>query len=166
MSVEDYFATVFPAGAGRVAEMIDESAFFTANTQRRSGEWMLLIVFFALVVAGLAWFALGPQLGGDARINAARLVLALAVFLLSSDVLGGAFAHLRAATSMAAVRYRLSGSRTREHLHGDVVQAMADYNAFVEGAPLPLPGVFKRRQADLNRAWQEYKRLSGIGVRA
>lgn len=163
--IGDYFATVVPAGAGRVAEMIDESAFFTADTQRRSGELMLLILFFALVAVGLAWFAFAPQVDGSVRVITARVLLAFAVFLLSSDVLGAAFAHLRAAASMDAIRYRLSAARARAYPQGDVLQAMADYNAAVEGAPLPLPGVYQRRQDDLNRGWADYKRLTGIGSR-
>jgi hypothetical protein len=91
--------------------------------------------------------------------------MAFAVFLLSSDVLGAAFTHLRAAGSMNAIRYRLSAARARKYPQGDVLQAMADYNAAVEGAPLPLPGVYRRRENDLNRAWADYKQLSGIGSR-
>lgn len=166
VGIEDYFATVAPAGAGRTAEMIDESAFFTADTQRRSGELMLLVLFFALVAVGLAWFAFAPHLEGSVRVITARVLLAFAVFLLSSDVLGAAFAHLRAAMSMEAIRYRLSAARDRRYPQGDVLQAMADYNAAVEGAPLPLPGVYRRRQDDLNRSWADYKRLTGIGRRA
>lgn len=166
LAIGDYFATIAPAGAGRVAEMIDESAFFTANTQRQSGELMLLVLFFALVVVGLAWFAVAPQLDGSVRVVTARVLLAFAVFLLSSDVLGAAFAHHRAATSMEAIRYRLSAARARRYPQGDVLQAMADYNAAVEGAPLPLPGVYRRRQEDLRKSWADYKQLTGIGGRA
>lgn len=166
MPIGDYFATVAAAGPGRAAEMIDESAFFTADIQRRSGELMLLVLFFTLVAVGLAWFAFAPQLDGSVRVITARVLLAFAVFLLSSDVLGAAFAHLRAAASMDAIRYRLSAARARRYLQGDVLQAMADYNAAVEGAPLPLPGVYRRRQHDLNRSWADYKQLTGIGSRA
>jgi len=164
--IEDYFATIAPAGPERVAEMIDESAFFTADLQRRSGELMLLIMFFALVLVGLTWFAFAPQLDGSVRVIAARVLLAFGVFLLSSDVLGAAFAHIHAATSMETIRYRLSAARTRHYPLGDVLQAMADYNAAVEGAPLPLPGVYQRQQDELNPAWAEYKQLTGIGSRA
>ena len=164
--IGDYFATVAPAGAGRAAEMIEESAFFTADTQRRSGELMLLVLFFAVVAVGLAWFAFAPQLDGSVRVITARVLLAFAVFLLSSDVLGAAFAHLRAAALMEAIRYCLSAARDRRYPQGDVLQAMADYNAAVEGAPLPLPGVYRFRKVDLERSWADYKRLTGIGYRA
>lgn len=166
MAIGDYFATVAPAGPGRGAEMIDESAFFTADTQRRSGELILLVLFFVLVAVGLTWFAVAPQLDGSVRVITARILLAFAVFLLSSDMLGAAFAHRRAAASMEAIRYRLSAARARRYPLGDVLQALADYNATVEGAPLPLPGVYRRRQEDLNRYWADYKQLTGIGGRA
>lgn len=163
VSIEEYFATIAPAGFSRVAEMVDESAFFTADIQRRSGELMLLILFFLLVVIGLVSFAFGSQLDGSVRVITARVFLALTVFLLSSDVLGAAFNHLRAATSMEVIRYRLTAARARGYPQGDVLQAMADYNAAVEGAPLPLPGVYQRRKRDLDRRWADYKRLTGLG---
>lgn len=164
MSVEDYFATTAPAGTIRVSEMVDESAFFTADLQRRSGESMLLVLFFGLVGVVVAWLAFAPQLDGNARVITARVLLAFGVFLLSSDVLGAAFAHLRSAASMDAIRLRLSAARGRRHPLGDVLQAMADYNAAVEGTPLPLPGIYKRRRTELGRAWAEYKLAMGIGA--
>jgi len=165
-SIQHYFATVAPAGASRVAEMIDESAFFTGAIQRRSGELMLLLLFMALIIVGALGFAFAPQLDGSVRVVIARVLLAFAVFLLSSDVLGAAFAHLRSAGSMDSIRYRLSAARGRHYPRGDVLQAMADYNAAVEGAPLPLPGVYRRRQKELNRVWSEYKKRTGIGSKA
>lgn len=146
--------------------MIDESAFFTGAIQRRSGELMLLLLFMALIFVGALGFALAPQLDGSVRLVIARVLLAFAVFLLSSDVLGAAFAHLRSAGSMDSIRYRLSAARGRHYPRGDVLQAMADYNAAVEGAPLPLPGVYRRGHAELNRVWSEYKKRSGIGSKA
>lgn len=165
-SIQQYFATVAPAGASRVAEMIDESAFFTGAIQRRSGELMLLLLFMALIIVGALGFGFAPQLDGSVRVVIARVLLAFAVFLLSSDVLGAAFAHLRSAGSMDSIRYRLSAARGRHYPRGDVLQAMADYNAAVEGAPLPLPGVYRGRQKELNRVWSEYKKRTGIGSKA
>ena len=92
LPIRDYFATVAAAGPGRAAEMIDESAFFTADIQRRSGELMLLVLFFTLVAVGLAWFAFAPQLDGGVRVITARVLLAFAVFLLRG--VAGAFALL------------------------------------------------------------------------
>jgi hypothetical protein len=162
-SIWEYFATIAPAGPCRVAEMVDESAFFTGAIQRRSGEIMLLLLFMALIIVGALGFAFAPQLDGSVRVVIARVLLAFAIFLLSSDVLGAAFAHLRSAGSMESIRYRLSSARGRHYPQGDVLQAMADYNAAVEGAPLPLPGVYRRNQEKLNRVWGEYKKRTGIG---
>lgn len=166
MSVEDYFATTAPAGTTRVSEMVDESAFFTADLQRRSGEFMLLALFFGLVAVVVAWLAFAPRLDGSVHVIAARVLLAFGVFLLSSDVLGAAFAHLRSASSMDSIRLRLSAARDRPRPLGDILQAMVDYNAAVESAPLPFPGVYKRRRKELDRAWADYKQTTGLGAPA
>jgi hypothetical protein len=163
LSIEEYFATVAAAGPVRAAEMIDESAFFTGALQQSSGRSMLLILLFLVVIVGVLGLLFAPQLDGAARVTIARVLLAFAVFLLSSDVLGAALAHQRAANSIEAIRYRLSAARGRGYPIGDVLQAMADYNAAVEGAPLPLPGTYKRHQSRLNRQWADYKARTGIG---
>lgn len=165
MSIDAYFASTASPGPLRLAEMIDESAFFTADLQRRSGEILLLGLFFSVVAALVGWLVFAPQWDGSLRVIAARVMLAFGVFLLSSDVLGAAFAHLRAASAMDSIRLRISAARGRGYPLGDVLQSMVDYNAAVESAPLPLPGVYARRREDLDWMWSEYKQEAGIGAR-
>jgi hypothetical protein len=164
MSIDAYFASTAAPGPLRLAEMLDESAFFTAELQRRSGETMLLAFFVGMVAVIVGWLAFAPHLDGSVRVAAARVLLAFGVFLLSSDVLGAAFAHRRAGSVMEAIRFRISAARGRGFPLGDVLQAMADYNAAVEGAPLPLPGVYASRRVELDRTWSEYKQETGIGA--
>lgn len=162
-TIDDYFASRAPHGCRRLAEMLDESAFFTADLQRRSGELTAL----GTLLGGVGVFALfllaAPGMNGSGRVTVARVFLAFVVFFLSSDVLGAAFAHLRAGSAMENIRLRLSASRGRNYPEGDVLQAMADYNAAVEGAPLPLPSLYRRRLTLLDATWAEYKQATGVG---
>ena len=165
-SIETYFASRAPAGSARLGEMLDESAFFTADLQRLSGQAMvlgLLAVGALVVVLGLT---LGPKLSSDGQVAAARVVLSFLVLVVSSDVLGAAFGHLEAARAMEGIRLRLSAARRLHYPRGDVLQAMADYNAAVEGALQPLGFLYKARREELDRSWATYKAETGLGVRS
>lgn len=162
-SISDYFGSRAEPGTRRLAEMLEESAFFTSALQRASGELMMIFLIGSTILAASGWLATSPALNDANMIAIARVFLAFTVFFLSSDVLGAALAHNRAAVAMSAMRLRLAAARARGFPNGDILQAVADYNAAVEGAPLPLPRLYKRRALELNRAWAEYKEDMGIG---
>lgn len=165
-SIDGYFASRAPPGFARLGEMLDESAFFTADLQRLSGQLMvlsLLAVGALVVVLGLS---LGPMLNGDGQVTAVRVVLSFLVLVVSSDVLGAAFGHLEANRAMEEIRLRLSAARRLSYPRGDVLQAMADYNAAVEGALQPLGFLYELRRDELDSSWQIYKNETGLGSAA
>jgi hypothetical protein len=161
--IGSYFATVEPPGMRRLAEMVEESAFFTVSLQRQSAYIMWAVLCIGSIGAFLVWLFFGAQLDENVRTAAIRVLIALAVFVLSSNLLGAAFAHSSAATTMDAIIWRISGARGREYPQGDVLQVMTDYNAAVEGAPLPLPFIYNRMLKNLTQRWDGHKRAVGIG---
>lgn len=162
-SVQDYFATRAPAGMRRLAEMTDESAFFTGALQRKSGELMFTALLGAIVVLFSACLLAPPMFGASAAIAFVRIVMALMVFILSSDLLGTAFGHLEAGSEMQRIRLRITAARVRNFPTSETILIMTDYNAAVEGAPMPIPGIYSRMEGELNLKWANYKATHGIG---
>lgn len=162
-SIDSYFASRAPAGYSRLGEMLDESAFFTGDLQRRSAQFLfssLLILGGFTIAVGLLF---GRRLGGDGLITVARVVLSFLVLVVSSDVLGAAFGHQEAHQAMEKIRGRLSGARQLNYPQGDVLQAMADYNAAVEGAFMPIAFLYAMRRRQLTQSWNTYKSETGLG---
>lgn len=157
------FATRAPPGMRRLAEMIDESAFFGAAIQKASATvtWAFLIA--ASVGAFVGFLILGPRVEDSLLTTAILIFMAFAVFLLSADVVGGAMRHGQAGTEMDKIRLRLSAARGRQFPEGDILQAMIDYNSAVDGAPPPLPFVYEAISADLSRKWDVHKAHASIG---
>lgn len=157
------FATRAPPGMRRLAEMIDESAFFGAAIQKASATvtWAFLIA--VSVGAFVGFLFLGPRVEDSLLTTAILIFMAFAVFLLSADVIGGAMRHGRAGAEMEKIRLRLSAARGRQFPEGDVLQAMIDYNSAVDGAPPPLPFVYEAISADLSRRWDVHKAHASIG---
>lgn len=151
-----YWATQAQPGSGRMAEMLEESAFWTEKLQEASGA--VMAVFLGLIAAGAAvgWLLLMPSDNTEMRVSLARVVLALLAFFLSSDVFGALAGHRSAARSICNIRLRLNAAQAGQAPIGDILILMVDYNAAVEAAPMTLPFLYKLRQKRLQAQWDTY----------
>lgn len=153
----DYYATQQPPGPARLAEMIEESAFYSAPLQRASARAMLFILLiFAVVAAGIALSV--PFIGKDASLIVIRIMLAVFVFAMSSDVIGAYIAHKDAARSIEEVRTRLMTASSSGYPEADILLALTDYSSVVEGAPESVPFAYRFMEKDLTDKWNDYQR--------
>ncbi|MCF4125973.1 hypothetical protein [Methylobacterium sp. SyP6R] len=154
----DYYATKEPVGPRRLGEMLEESAFYSADLQRASANAMLVIIgIFALIAASAALSAL-PFADRDNLLLVVRIGLSVLVFVMSSDVLGAYIAHKGAARSIEEIRARLIAADRSGYPQADVLLAMVDYNSAVESAPESIPFAYRFSEKDLNQKWSEYQR--------
>lgn len=152
----EYYATREEPGAHRLAEMLEESAFFTSDLQDFSSKVMgFTLVTFVVLAGGLA-LVVGIDLDRSSSITFVRIVLSAFVFAMSSDVLGAFVKHMSAATRTKAIRNRLATLQQRDAPLIDVLLVMTDYNSAVEYAPESVPFSFKLRETKLNTRWAEY----------
>ena len=93
----DYYASNLPPGAGRLAEMLEESAHYSEHLQRMSSHVMLGVLWLFLAVFFFIAFAATPFLEREVALIVLRVFLALIVFVMSSDVLGAYQEHKSAA---------------------------------------------------------------------
>jgi hypothetical protein len=153
----DYFATTSGAGPKRLAEMVEESAFWTSHLQRASAVFMAAVFggLFVLFLVVLGAFL--PYVKHDALLVSSRIFLVFLVFLLSSDVWGVVLGHLTAADAARDVYKRLDAALARGHSLPDVLLIVSDYNAAAEASPLTVPFVFKTMSGRLNEMWSDYQ---------
>lgn len=152
----DYYASTLPPGPQRLAELIEESAFYSAPLQRASAKAMLaIIVLFAVLAAGIVLSEV-PFVEHSTTLLLIRLILAAFVFAMSADVVGAYLAHKDAARRIEEVRARLMGFSDATY-ESDVLIAMADYNAAVESAPESIPFAYRFMEKDLNDKWADYQ---------
>ena len=154
----DYYASGAPPGYRRLGELLEESAFYSKDIHRMSGNAMgaLFVGFIALAVA--AALASVPFTDRVTAITGIKVVIAILVFLLSSDVFGAMTEHREAFREAESVQSRMAAAHAKGFPQGDVLLAMTDYNNAMESAPEAVPGVFASMENRLNRRWAEYKR--------
>jgi hypothetical protein len=151
-----YFATTAAKGPSRLAEMLEESAFWTEKLQEESGRWMALFLALIAFVATICGLLLMPSNDTELRVSLARVFLALLPFFLSSEVFGALEGHRAAAHSICKLRLRLNAAQGRDAQMGDVVLLLLDYNAAVEAAPMNLPYLYELRKKRLGESWNAY----------
>lgn len=152
----DYFATKAPSGYRRLAEMLEESAFWTETLQAMSAKAMGAF-FSVLLAAGVVTIlAAVPFADSSAMMVGVRILLAMLVFALSSDVLMAMRAHAQAAREIKDIRTRLRTSGRNGYDEVDVLFLMSEYNAAVEAAPVVVPLAYRLKRETLNRRWSEY----------
>jgi hypothetical protein len=153
----DYYASILPAGPGRLAEMLEESALYSEHLQRISSHimlavlWLFLIIFFGIALAAT------PFIEREMALLVLRVFLALIVFVMSADVLGAYQEHKSAAKEIRDIRQRLSAADANGYPFPDVLLAMTDYNAAVEGAPESVPWIYDVYAKELDQRWKDYQ---------
>jgi GrpB-like predicted nucleotidyltransferase (UPF0157 family) len=160
---ESYFASRAVPGYQRLAELIEESAYWTRDLQRSSASALLWGLLSVTLLIAVVLVASSPELSPDASLSMARVSIAFLVFLLSSDVVGALLAHREAARAIDEILHRVETAAARGYPSADVLLIASDYNAAVESAPFSLPGIYEIRSKTLARRWRAYlvtKRLT------
>jgi hypothetical protein len=83
--------------------------------------------------------------------------MAMLVFIMSSDVLGAYQQHRTAAKELGDIRRRLAVSDSHGYPLPDVLLAMTDYSAAVEGAPESVPWAYEWYATELDARWKQYQ---------
>jgi hypothetical protein len=153
---EDYFASRTVPSHRRLAELVEESAYWTRDLQRASASTLRWLLLGVTVLAVGILVMCTPSISSDANLSIARVLTALLIFLLSSDVVGAMLGHRDAALVIDDILQRVETAAARGYLYADVLLIASDYNAAVEGAPFVLPWVYRIRNATLTRRWRAY----------
>ena len=153
---ESYFASRAAPGYRRLAELIEESAYWTRDLQKASATILqAAIVISGILMTLVLWLGV-PLLPSNVTISIARVLIAILVFMLTSDVIGAIVKHGEAANAIGEILQRIETAAARGYPAADILLIMSDYNATVESAPLALPGVYKLRYPSLTMRWRAY----------
>ncbi|WP_197076971.1 MULTISPECIES: GrpB family protein [Pseudomonas] len=160
---EDHFATREAPGHKRLAEMIEESSYWTRDLHHISFKAMAVLLFLFIVAVSVVSGAAVASFDSDNLISLYRVMIAIMIFGISSDALGLLLAYRSSAFAIDEIFKRVEAVAGRGYRKSDVLLLMSDYNAAIERAPITLPGVYKFGRAGLNRRWQAYIEAKLVG---
>lgn len=150
-----YFAANSSQGYARLAEMLEESAFYSSHLLRWSSErtWKIFGAF--VTVSLLLLFTALPFVGSQQWLGGVRVVCSMLILLISADVLGAALSYSSAAQTVLQVVLRLQRAKVASYPLHDILLILGDYNSAVEAAPMFTPGIFEAHQDELNKLWAQ-----------
>ena len=150
-----YYAALAAPGDQRLAEMLEQSAFFSCHLMRASARsaWKTFLVFLLL---GLFLLLMAvPFVGTEQLQGAARVFCALLTLLISAEVIGAALSYGASAEALSNLLPRLDALKAKGFPRADLLLLFSDYNAAVEFAPMFVPGAYKRERDRLNSLWNK-----------
>ena len=155
-----YYTPVPAAGAAALATTLEESAFWSKELLKVSGQgaWILFAGVTALLF--LALLSLPFLHSSDTNLLLARVLCVCFTSVVALDLFGIAHRYSGAATRVADVDTRLHGIITSECHLADVVNLFCDYNSTVEGAPLIPTKVYERHHRRLDQLWKQHRQES------
>jgi hypothetical protein len=150
----DFFSSTARPGDQRLLDSLEESAFYSSHLMRLSARraWIAFVAFFA-IGAGLLVYATLTGASRDWRILSPILAL-----LVSTEVLGAAFAYDSGARALAALMARFEAVEGAGLPKADLLLLLSDYNSIVESAPMFIAGFHEKSKVALNDIFQARRR--------
>lgn len=153
---ENHFASRKSPGYVRLSEMIEESSYWMRDLQKASANLMSIVLTMLVIIMVIAGATAISSMDSDRLISLSRAMVAIMVFVVSSDALGLLLNYQSSASSIDEIFRRVESTAARGHEAADIMLLMSDYNAAIERAPSPLPYVYKLRQKELSARWKSY----------
>lgn len=117
---------------------------------------MIIILFILTAITFCIFGAAIASFKTDSLITLSRAIIAIMIFVISSDALGLLIGYKNSANAIDDIFKRVEVASIKGYLESDALLLMSDYNAIIEKAPSTLPFVYKFMHVDLNRRWQTY----------
>ncbi|HDZ47682.1 hypothetical protein LCGC14_0108220 [marine sediment metagenome] len=153
---EDHFSSREAPSYKRLSEMIEESSYWTRDLQQASAKVMIITLLFLAAIVSVIGGAAIASLESNSLMSLSRAMIAIMIFVISSDSLGLLLAYRSSAVTIDEIFKRVENVASRGYSESDVLLLMSDYNAAIERAPTPLPWIYKFRQRRLSLRWQAY----------
>ncbi|MEG1312707.1 MAG: GrpB family protein [Bacilli bacterium] len=153
---ENHFSTREAPSYKRLIEMIEESSYWTSSLQKASSKVMILILFILIAITFGVVGAAIASFKTDSLITLSRAIIAIMIFVISSDALGLLLGYKNSANAINEIFKRVEVASIKGHLESDALLLMSDYNAIIDKAPPTLPFVYNFIQIKLNKKWQLY----------
>lgn len=147
---EHFYATSKPVGPDRLADILEQSAFWSKHLFRISTirSLTLLVVFFVAAVTCLILLAISTST--SASVLGAHSVCVILAWFVTGSVLTNVLAFWGASKEIDDVEGRLANvSGTTEEL----LLVLGDYNAAVQSAPTIPTSTYLRNRSRLNDLW-------------
>jgi len=150
----NYFTASASYGNKKLAEIIEESSFWSKHLYKMSAQryWRYFVAILLISIIGLL---LLPILNiGSADILIAQVFSLILIWVITGNIFTTAMSFTSAASFVDNIETRLD-SMAAHNEFDDVLIIVSDYNALVGSTPIIPSNLYDRNKDRLNKLWAE-----------
>lgn len=153
---QNYYKANESPGNARLAEMLQESAFWSKHLLDRSSSryWLLFVVTLLSAFVGLLLLYSVPNL------LIVQIFSVLLIWLITGGLFSDALKFTIAARAIDDVENRLDGYLSAQSLDKDLLVILGDYNAIVQEIPTIPSSIYYSLRDKLNKLWIESRKAN------
>ncbi len=152
---EKYFKTQKEYGNKKLAEIVEESSFWSKHLFKMSAKryWFYFAATLTISILGLL---LLPLLNvGSLDILISQVFCLILIWLVTGNIFSAAMSFTNAANSTDDIEGRLDKMASNMESDQDVLLIVSDYNALVESSPTIPSDLYEKNREKLNTLWRE-----------
>lgn len=152
---EDYFKTQQKYGNKKLAEIVEESSFWSKHLFKMSARryWFYFSATLTISILGLL---LLPLLNiGSLDILISQVFCIILIWLITGNIFVAAMSFTNAANSIDDIEGRLDKMSSNKESDQDVLLVVSDYNALVESSPTIPSDLYEKNRDRLNDLWKD-----------
>ena len=152
---EKYFKTQKDYGNQKLAEIVEESSFWSKHLYKMSSKryWFYFLATLAISILGLL---LLPLLNiGSLDILISQVFSLILIWLITGNIFAAAMSFTNAANAADDIEGRLDKMALNIESDQDVLLIVSDYNALVESSPTIPSDLYEKNKECLNSLWKE-----------
>jgi len=152
---EKYFKTEKEYGNKKLAEIVEESSFWSKHLFKMSAKRYWLYFAVTLTVSTLGLLLLPLLNVGSLDILISQVFCLILIWLITGNIFSSAMSFTNAANAADDIEGRLDKMASNMESDQDVLLIVSDYNALVESSPTIPSDLYEKNQERLNALWEE-----------
>ncbi len=155
---ENYFKTEQEYGNQKLAEIVEESSFWTKHLFKLSAKRYWIYFGITLVISILGLLLLPLINVGSLNILISQVFCLILIWLITGNLFTAAMTFTNTANSVNDIEARLDKMASNKESAQDVLVIVSDYNALVESSPTIPSDLYEKNRDRLNTLWEERDR--------
>ena len=155
---DNYFKSNQDYGNKKLAEIVEESAFWSKHLFKASAKRTWIYFAGTLIISILGLLLLPLFNIGNLDILISQVFCLILIWLVTGNLFTTAVIFTRTAHSIDDIEARLDNIASDKEPDQDVLVIVSDYNALVESTPAIPTDLYDKNRDRLNALWQERRR--------
>lgn len=151
----DYFKTTQDYGDQRLAEILEESSFWSKHLFHQSATRYWIRFALSLIVSIVVLLLMAGLDFGEKEVVVSQLFCVVLIWLVTGSVFRNAMAFTFATKSVDDIEGRVTVTAREQEPGQDILIMMGDYNAIMESSPTIPSDIYSKQKKKLNQLWRD-----------